>query len=239
MARVYRPGAALPARVRRRGARLELRIGDSFASCLVSGRTATGSVWDALAAALLALPVRRRRAVLLLGLGGGSAARIVRALAPAARIVGVEIDPAVLRLAQSRFGLAALGIEAVRADARDFLQNSRSRFDLILEDCFIGNQAELQKPQGIPEPAFAWAAQRLCPGGVLASNAIDEGPAIAASLRRRFRNLVQIRLAGYDNRIFIGGGASLSARALRRAVAAAPILAPTLPILSFRTLQRR
>ncbi|RNJ72030.1 MAG: hypothetical protein EB832_04695, partial [Thaumarchaeota archaeon S14] len=139
---------------------------------------------------------------------------------PAARIVGVEIDPAVLRLAQSRFGLAALGIEAVRADARDFLQNSRSRFDLILEDCFIGNQAELQKPQGIPEPAFAWAAQRLCPGGVLASNAIDEGPAIAASLRRRFRNLVQIRLAGYDNRIFIGGGASLSARALRRAVAA-------------------
>lgn len=237
MARVYRPGAALPARVRRRGGRLELRIGDSVASCLVPGRIATGSVWDALAAPLLALPAARRRAVLLLGVGGGSAARIVRALAPGARIVGVEIDPAVLRLAQRRFGLADLGVEVVQADARDFLQNSTARFDLILEDCFIGNEAELQKPQGIPEPAFARAVRRLHPGGVLASNAIDEAPAIAASLRRHFRNLVQIRLAGYDNRIFIGGGASLSAGALRRAVAAAPILAPTLPILSFRTLR--
>jgi len=238
MARVYRPGAGLPARVRRRRGRLELRIGDSVASCLVPGRAATGSVWDALAAALLALPVRRRRAVLMLGLGGGSAVRIVRALAPGARIVGIEIDPAVLRLAQKRFGLSALGIEVVQADARDYLQSRRERFDLILEDCFIGDEAELQKPQGIPEPAFARAVRLLHPGGVLASNTIDEGQAIAASLHRHFPNLVQISLEGYDNRIFIGGGTALSAGALRRAIADSPVLAPTLPILSLRTLRR-
>jgi spermidine synthase len=57
--------------------------------------------------------------VLVLGLGAGSAARLVRALAPRARIVGGERSAEVLRAARRHFGLDALGVEVVHADARD------------------------------------------------------------------------------------------------------------------------
>ena len=93
-----------------RAGRRTLRIDGSQASSWQPGRETTGSVWDGIAAGLLALPTSRRRSVLLLGLGGGSAARVVRALAPRARIVGVEIDPAVVKAARRWFDLDALGI---------------------------------------------------------------------------------------------------------------------------------
>ncbi|MFP8874131.1 MAG: hypothetical protein VCB42_06300, partial [Myxococcota bacterium] len=60
---------------------------ETLASFQRPGEITTGSVWDAMAAPLLALPASRRGRVLLLGLGGGSVARIVRALAPEALIV--------------------------------------------------------------------------------------------------------------------------------------------------------
>ena len=66
-----------------------LRIDGTFASYYEPGLPLTGSVWDALALPLVLLPPARRRSVLVLGLGGGSVARVVRALAPAACIVGV------------------------------------------------------------------------------------------------------------------------------------------------------
>ena len=58
-----------------------LRIDGTFASYYEPGIPITGSVWDALAAPLVLLPPSRRRSVLVLGLGGGSVARVVRALA--------------------------------------------------------------------------------------------------------------------------------------------------------------
>ena len=79
--------------VKRIGNARALRIDGTFASWYEPGQQVTGSVWDALAAPLLLLPKPRRNRVLILGLGGGSAARVVRALAPKARITGVEIDP--------------------------------------------------------------------------------------------------------------------------------------------------
>ena len=82
-----RAGAPRPTRVEVRHTRKgrALRINGTFASWYQPGAAATGSVWDALVAPMLLLPSSRRTRVLILGLGGGSAARLVRALAPSAR----------------------------------------------------------------------------------------------------------------------------------------------------------
>ena len=53
-----------------------------FASWWTPGSEVTGGVWDALAAPVLLLPPARRRSLLVLGLAGGSVARVLRALAP-------------------------------------------------------------------------------------------------------------------------------------------------------------
>lgn len=218
-----------------RNGRRELRIDGTFASAYDPDDPTTGSVWDAIASGVLAVPPERRKRILLLGLGGGSAARIVRAVAPSAQITGVEIDASVVKLARRWFDLDALGVETVIDDARTFMAQTRKHFDLILEDCFIGHEAELAKPEGMPEPLFSHAARRLRPGGVVVSNTLDESTAVAKSLRSHFPRVVEVGIDGYDNRVLVGGPKGTTGAALRRAVAADPILGATLPVLSFRT----
>jgi spermidine synthase len=221
----------------RRGDALELRVDGTFASLYRQDTPLTGSVWDALAAPILALAPARRRRVLILGLGGGSAARLARALAPRARIVGVEIDAEVVALARRWFALGTLGLEVVRADARRYLERCRERFDAVLEDVFVGPGRAVRKPDWILAGGLARAAARVAPGGVLASNALDEAPAVARAVAAAFPRTLAIDVAGFDNRILVGGPSGLSARALRAAVAASPVLGPSAANLRFRTLR--
>jgi spermidine synthase len=222
-----------------RGGRRTLRIDGSFASTWQPGRETTGSVWDGIAAGLLALPPERRRSVLLLGLGGGSAARVVRAVAPRARIVGVEIDPGVVRAARRWFDLDALGIEVVVDDAARFLARTRRRFDAVLEDVFMGEARRLRKPPGFPLPALDHVKRILRPGGIAVCNTLDESAEVRAALAARFRSLARIGIDDYDNQIFVASDGPLSAPALRDAVAADPVLGPSLRALSFRRVRLR
>jgi spermidine synthase len=216
-----------------------LIVDETFASFHRAETPATGCVWDALAAPVLALPPRRRRRILLLGLGGGSVARILRALAPEAELVGVEFDPEVVKVARAHFGLDELELELHVEDALVRLRREKRRFDLIVEDVFVGRGDAVYKPDWLPHPGLDLAAGLLAPGGVLVSNALDEAPAVAGALGRRFPGLLRIEVEDYDNRIFVAGPASLDARRLRSALTADPILSESAGILRFRDWRHR
>jgi len=215
----------------------QLRIDGTFASCYRPGSVLAGPVWDALVAPLAWLPASRRNRVLILGLGGGSAARAARALAPRARIVGVEMDAGVVRAARRHLGLGELGVEVVVADAEAYLARARGRFDLVIEDVFVGSGRRVRKPDWLPEPGLELAARRVAPGGILATNSLDDFAESAAALARLFPARVAIAIDGWDNRILVAGSRALSARRLRAALAADPLLAPTLARLALRTLR--
>jgi len=223
----------------KRGRRRELRVDGTFASSWRPGQVTTGSVWDVLALPILALPPPRRRRVLILGLDGGSVARLVRALAPEAAIVGVEYDAAVLRAARRHFQLDALGLEIVRGDARAYLDRSRRRFDLVVDDVFVGRGYHVHKPDWLPEPGLRLAVARLARGGLLVSNTIDETAAVAASLATQLPARVLVRIEGFDNRILVAGPAGLDAKRLRAAARAEPRVAALLPRLGFASLPGR
>jgi spermidine synthase len=221
-------------RVGRRGR--ALRVNGTFASWYEPGRINTGSVWDALAAPLLLLPPARRRSVLILGLGGGSVARIVRALAPRAEIVGVELDSEVVRAAREHFDLDTIGVRVVEADARRYLGRTRRCFDAVLEDVFIGTARTLRKPGWLPAPGLARAARRVARGGLLVSNTIDETPQVAAEMRHLFPATLGIEIEEYDNRVIVGGPSVINGRLLRAAVAHDRTLSSTVSRLRFRRL---
>jgi spermidine synthase len=221
-------------RVGRRGR--ALRVDGTFASWYEPGQVLTGSVWDVLAAPLLLLPKSRRRSALLLGLGGGSAARILRALDPDLRIVGVEASREVLRAARRWLDLDRLGIEVVEADAHEYLRRARGRHDLVIEDIFVGRGRALHKPDWLPAPGLELALRRLQPRGVLVVNAIDEARAAARELRRLLPSGLAIHLADYDNCVLVGSRDPIAARRLRTALRRDPLLCGSLPCLRFRAL---
>jgi spermidine synthase len=212
-----------------------LIVDETLASSYRPGEVATRCVWDAIAAPLLWLHPARRSRILILGLGAGSVARLARALAPGAEIHGVELDPEVIRLARAHFDLDALGVKVEIADALDWLKSARGAYDAIFEDVFIGEGDDVHKPDWIPEPGHQLAWKRLAPGGIFVSNTLDEHARVARAMHEAFERVVAIETEDYDNRVLVAGGAGLSGLALRRRVAASPVLAGSLSILSFRT----
>ncbi len=212
-----------------------LVIDGTFASWWSRDGKATGSVWDALVAPLLALPAARRRSALILGLGGGSAARLVRTIAPHAHVVGVDFDRDVIEAARRHFDLDALAIEVVCDDARAVLTRERRRFDLVIEDVFVGRGRNVRKPDWLPTPYLALAAKRVAAGGVLVSNSIDEAGAVRGVMRSLYPHSLVLRVRDYDNRIYAGSQRALDARTLRAAIETDPTLASALPKLRVRT----
>jgi spermidine synthase len=228
------PSRRVVTRITRQG--IELRVDGTLASLIRTDRSGTGPVWDALAAPLLALPRERLRRVLVLGFGGGSVARLVRALAPRATVVGVELDRDVIREARRHFGLRDLQAEIVVDDAVAFLRRERRRFDAIVDDVYEGRVQHLRKPAALVE-SYDLVTRRLAPGGVLVVNTIGETARMARILGRVPGTLVRVSPTEYWNHILAVGPAALRAPVLRRRLRAEPLFAASLGRFELRTLR--
>lgn len=147
------------------------------------------------------------RQALMVGLGAGGFHRLFRLAQPAARLVTVEIDPLILRLAREHAGFRP-GPEdpVVVDDARLFLRRARARFGWILLDAF-DRAAQIPVHLATKE-FFALAAARLAPDGVLLAN-LHQGTRFFASevltLRAVFSEVALLPVAG--------GGANVVAAA--------------------------
>lgn len=81
--------------------------------------------------------------VLLLGLAGGSNARLVNKLYPNTHITAVEIDPVMIEIGFKYFNFRKIkNLEIITADALDFVNKleDTDHYDLVLVDCFIGQE---------------------------------------------------------------------------------------------------
>ena len=213
---------------------LELRVDGTLASLHRQDGAVTGVVWWALAAPIVLLPPRRRR-VLLLGLAGGSVARAVRALEPEAKIVGVEHDAEVVRMARRHLDLDRLNVELAIGDALDFLRRDRRRFDLIVEDLFVGSSRSVRKPDWLLEKGYPLLGRRRRQGGIVVSNTIHEMPDIVRAMRPLGGRVVSLDVHGHWNRIVLSGHGLPAPGRMRRVLGEHAPLATVLPRLAIRT----
>lgn len=141
--------------------------------------------WHALAA--VELPARP--AALFVGLGGGTQVHLLRRLTRPRRIVAIERDAAILRVARDWFGLDAIGgLEFLCAEADVAVANlaaSDRRFDFIMEDAAYSEEAARTVPL-----ALALAA-RVSPAGTLVFNRHRRSDAnvLTAAMRSRFEHV--------------------------------------------------
>jgi spermidine synthase len=80
---------------------------------------------------------REIKNVLILGLGGGTVAKLIRKFWPEAKITGVDIDPMIVELGQKYLGLDEVDVDIKIQDAAKPIPD---KFDLVIVDLYRGDQ---------------------------------------------------------------------------------------------------
>lgn len=78
--------------------------------------------------------------VLILGLGGGSIAKLTRKFWQKSKIIGVEIDPFMVEMGSKHLGLSKTGVKVKIDDALEYCKKCKDKFDLICIDTYVGDQ---------------------------------------------------------------------------------------------------
>lgn len=171
-------------------------------------RPLSGSIWDLIALPALHRPVGSLESALMLGFGAGTVARQLCDLAAMRHIVGVELDPMHLSIAQGFFDCDDR-CELIAGDAVEWIQDEagETRYDLIIDDLY-------GEEDGIPERYapmdldwFARLTGLLNPGGILVLNTIEpERISTLPMLRdKKFSQElpchIMYHIDGYENRV--------------------------------------
>jgi spermidine synthase len=104
------------------------------------------------------------KTALILGLGAGSAVSSLRKVWPEISITAVEIDPVMLEVGKTYFGLESDSkLNIVNQDAFLWLEHKNGGYDVLLVDLYVGRNI----PQEANTKAFIKKIQQhLNPGGV-------------------------------------------------------------------------
>lgn len=146
-----------------------------------------------LAGEVAALGFEKPGRALLLGLGGGSMARVLAR--DGWTVDAVDIDPVIPRMASEFFRLAPGHATVTLADARRYLRESKQQWSLIFYDVYASGSIPLHVATA---EAFAEARRRLTPGGAIALNVEGIGwhdplvHALAASLGTSFAHVIAL-----------------------------------------------
>lgn len=189
--------------------------------------------FDLLLDGAVAVGGRTPRSVLMIGGAGFAWPRHAVAKDPDVAVTAVEVDPAVVAIAQKEFhlgssveraGTTAAGeprLHVVVDDGLDYLarraEGDAAPFDAIVNDAYAGMAA----PEGLMGPAgLALAKDNLAPDGLYLVNVVadaeDPAPVIAArdALRGAFTSVVDVPcpdpMAGLENHVLVASDAPLA-----------------------------
>ena len=164
------------------------------------------------------------RRVLIVGLGGGAMVRFLTHHEPQAQIDVVEIDPAVVRLADQYFDVRSGGnVRVHTADAVAFVASVTDRYDMILMDAFLRPSSDTDST-GVPTRLktlefLGRLKQALAPGGVVAFN-VNEYASMAddiAAVTTAFGQVAVYRSPPSDNKVVIAAADAMPSDAELRA----------------------
>lgn len=130
-----------------------------------------GGIWKKALKKTPKLQNSKTQNVLILGLGGGTVAKLVSQFWPEAKMVGVEIDPVVISLGRKYFDLDKIpNLKIIDQDAVKFIfhqQSTINHYSLILVDVYLGDKV----PQSFETEEFLIRIKKLLTlGGVVIFN---------------------------------------------------------------------
>jgi len=139
--------------------------------------------WGSLARPAFGYPVHP--SVLMLGLGGGSALRLMRETLRPGAVTVVELDPVIISTAREYFALDYFdGLSVIEGDAMEFMARAKaggSLFDVLVDDVYF-TVTSLKSPPGTEILSTMLSLVR--PGGTLILNRPVDDPG-SVPLHRR------------------------------------------------------
>lgn len=122
--------------------------------------------------------------VLMIGLGGGSAQQAYARYCPAVTVETAEIDPAVLKVAETYFAFKQTPQQRVLvSDGRMFLQRSQGRYGAVLVDAYVEGRYGASIPYHLAtREFFQLARDHVATNGVVAYNCMGTLQAWKADL---------------------------------------------------------
>ena len=139
-------------------------------------RPLSNGVWDLLFLPALFRDPQLTQRILVLGVGGGAVINTFAALLNPGAIVGVELDPVHIEVAEEHFLLPGIPVTIHQADAIDWVNSYRGeRFDIVIEDLFEEKAGEPVRVAAAESAWFRKLRKLLRPGGTLVINFEDPG----------------------------------------------------------------
>ena len=218
--------------VRSAGHSIRLYTNGVFHSQYNPRQPVSGSLWDLLMLPAFFDPQAVQR-VLMLGVGGGAVIRqLNHFLAPPA-IVGVELNPVHLDVAQRFFGVAAANVTLHEADALRWVRDYRGEpFDLIVDDLFGHADGEPQRAVAADGRWLRQLDKLLAPDGTLVFN-FGSGAELQGCawfhdqrLRARYPSAFRLTAPHYHNAVGAFLRRDVPTARLREQLAAWPALDP-------------
>jgi predicted membrane-bound spermidine synthase len=226
----YKQAGATRYEVRTAGNSLRLYTNGVFHSQYNPARPVSGSIWDLLMLPAFFSPQTTRR-VLLLGVGGGAVIRQLNDFLQPETIVGVELDPVHLEIAERFFEVAAPNVRLRRADALRWVEEYRGKpFDMIIDDLFTDSGGEPERVVTADQHWFGRVGRLLTPQGLLVYNfgtgkeLQDCGWFRDRRLQLRYPAAFRLSAPLYQNVIGVFLRRPAAAAQLRRNLAAFPVL---------------
>lgn len=145
--------------------------------------------------------------ILVLGLGGGSVARLITRYWPGSEIIGIDIDPDMVELGKKYLGLGGVSnLKVFIEDAVGWVDKNKGKdFDLVLVDLYKGAVV----PKEFAQDGFLKKVETLVKGGgVGAFNHLystmekEEAEDLGRKLRKMFPVLISVKPEA--NIIYIG-----------------------------------
>jgi spermidine synthase len=189
----------------------------------------TRGMWDLLMLPAFFYPPGRIQRVLVLGVGGGAAIRLLQRHVKPAQIVGVELNPVHLGIAKRFFGVDKHMAQLYEADAIHWLQAyDGPPFDMIVDDLFGEQDGEGVRAAPLDGHWFDVLIRNTSSDGLIVANSIG-ATAIQESafhsdprIADAFPSAFQLTMAQYENIVAAFLKKPASSTALRRNLARTP-----------------
>ncbi len=184
--------------VRSAGSSLRLYTNGAFHSQHSDKHLFTGAIWD-----LLSIPAWfiSTQSVLMLGVGGGAAIHQINRLVAPELIVGVEFNPVHIKVAEEIFKVTGPNIRLELGDAKQWVANHHSQFDMVIDDLFVDAKDDPERPF---QSDSAWLAELdriVSKSGLLVQNHLSRDAAVATAdaLKSEFRSALLLNVPQYEN----------------------------------------